>query len=184
MPTKIKCRYQTLPSWMRRLVRCVLLLACVGPGAGACASLPSTQQDYAVGQVVDADGWRLTLHGLALLPGDEWRQPDPGHAFCAVEVTLENLSSRIRYFMPERQMVVVDGTGQEYSMDHQAGVVSARTRGWTAPEGAFSVGGLAHGAIAYQLPVDSQDLRWVFRSGLLPSAEHVTFWLGSCPPEP
>jgi len=184
MPTKVERLYQTQPRWMRRLVRCMLLLACVGPVAAACASLPSVEKDYAVGEAAEADGWRLTLHSLVLLPGDRWRQPDPGKVFCAVEVTLENLSRGIRYFMPERQMVLVDGAGKVFSLDHQAGVVSARTRGWTAPEGAFSAGTLAHGAVAYELPKDAQDLRWVFRSSLLPWAEHVTFWLGSCPAEP
>ena len=172
--------HQTLTGWLWRFV----LLACAVPVAFACTSLPNAQQDYAVGQVVEVDEWRLTLHSLVFLPGDQWRQPDPGQTFCAVEVTLENLSRRIRYFMPERQMVMLDGTGREYTMDHRAGVVSARTRGWNAPEGAFNPEASAHGAVAYELPVEVQDLRWVFRSNLLPWAEQVGFWLGSCPAEP
>ena len=81
MPTKVERLYQTQPRWMRRLVRCMLLLACVGPVAAACASLPSVEKDYAVGEAAEADGWRLTLHSLVLLPGDRWRQPDPGKVF-------------------------------------------------------------------------------------------------------
>ncbi len=127
------------------------------------------------------DGWRVTVHNFLVLPPAEWRPPAPGHVFCAVEVTLENLSGQIRFFMPEKQMTLVDQDGTSYALDHTGGVVAARTYGWTVPDGEMSVGESAHGAATYQIPSDSGELRWLFRSSLFPWAPNLTFVLGELP---
>jgi hypothetical protein len=136
---------------------------------------------HAPGQPVDVDGWRVTVHRLYVLPPDQWRQAAPGHALCAVEVTLENLSDQIRFFMPEKQMTLIDQNGKSYALDHTAGVVAARTYGWTVPDGEMSPGEKAHGAATYQIPADAGQLRWLFRSSLFPWAPNLTFALGDAP---
>jgi hypothetical protein len=144
----------------------------------ACARSPGSPQAHRIGQHVGVEGWQVTVHSFSEIPGDEWRRPTPGHIFCAVEVTVENRSDQIRFFMPERQMTLVDDQARTYSLDHAAGVVAAKAQGWLVPEGEISIGEKAHGAAAYQIPSQASGLRWVFRTSLLPWAQQVTFVLG------
>jgi len=127
------------------------------------------------------EGWGITVHNLSRLSPDQWNQPSKGHVFCIVELTLENRSGQIRYFMPEKQMFLMDGAGRVYPPDHTAGVVAARQQDWTVPDGEMSVGEIAHGAGSYEIPSDVTELRWVFRSGLFPWSPEVTFTLGGLP---
>jgi hypothetical protein len=120
----------------------------------------------------------VTVHSFTELPADDWRQPAPGHVLCAVEVRLENRSDQIRFFMPEKQMTLVDAQGRSYALDHTARVVAAKTRGWLVPEGELSVSEIAHGAAAYQIPTQAGGVRWVFRSNLFPWAPQVIVFLG------
>jgi hypothetical protein len=146
--------------------------------AMACAGPQATEHLCAVGQTAEVNGWLVTVHAFSILPGDDWRQPAEGHVFCTVELTLENHSGKISFFMPEKQMQLRDGNNRTYAPDPQAGVVAARSRQWYAPQGAMSIGEKAHGAVAYQLPTGSKGLRWVFRGGLLPWSKAVVFVLG------
>jgi hypothetical protein len=166
----LSCHLSLPPLGPLITLACVLL--CV-----ACARSHSSQQLHALGDTVDVDGWRVTVHSFIELPTDDWRPPAPGHVLCAVEVRLENRSDQIRFFMPERQMTLVDAQGRSYALDHTARVVAARTRGWLVPEGEFSVSEIAHGAAAYQIPTQAGAVRWVVRSNLLPWAPQVVFAL-------
>ncbi len=173
----LRPRLSCFSGWLLRIsVAIALVLPCL-----SCTRLPGAENRYAPGQTVDLDGWRVTVHGLLVLPPDEWRQAAPGHVFCAVEVTLENLSGQIRFFMPEKQMTLLDEDGKSYTLDQSAGVVAARTHGWTVPDGEMSVGESAHGAASYQIPLDAGELRWLFRSSLFPWAPNLTFVLGEVP---
>jgi hypothetical protein len=149
--------------------------------SAACARTPQTAHLFAADKTAAIDGWRVTVHSFVTLPAEQWRQPAQDYVFCAVELTLENTSGRIRYVMPEKQMLLVDRDGRTYAPDHDAAVTAARARQWLLPEGELSVGGKTHGATAYQIPTDTQDLRWVFRTGLLPWAKTATFALGDLP---
>jgi len=148
-----------------------------------CARQPATARLYALGQTVDVDGWRITVHGLSALPAEAGRAPRPGQVFCTVEVTVENVSDRIRFVMPEKQMQLADAS-QVYVLDHDASVLAARTRQLLPPEGEVGVGAQVHGAASYQIPRTAQGLRWVFRSGLLPWSPAVEFTLGALQAEP
>jgi hypothetical protein len=150
----------------------------------SCARSPGSPQVYAIGQTVDVDGWQLTVHSFSEMRADQWRHPAPGHVFCVVEVTLENHSERIRFFMPEKQMTVVDEGANSYALDHAAGVIAAQAYGWLVPEGEMSVGEKAHGAAAYQIASQASGLRLIFRSDLLPWAPQVSFVLGDLPIRP
>jgi hypothetical protein len=144
----------------------------------ACARPQTTEHLWAIGQTAEVDGWRVTVHSFSTLPADEWRRPERGQLFCTVELTLENRSGQIRYVMPEKQMMLLDGDGRSYAPDRNAALITARSRQWLVPEGEFSVGQKAHGAAAYQIPSGSQGVRWVFRSSLFPWARKATFVLG------
>ncbi len=148
-----------------------------------CGKPPTTQQAVAVGQTAELDGWKITVHGLFRVEGDEWHQPAVGHIFCAVELTLENTSGRIRYVMPEKQMQLLDGANHAYATGRDAGVMAARSRQWYVPQGEVGVGKVLHGAAAYEIPADLHELRWTFRTGLLPWSKTVVFALGDVPPE-
>ena len=147
----------------------------------ACAGQRNVGQLYAISQTAGVDGWRVTVHSFCTLPPDQWHQPAEGHVFCAVELTLENSSGKIRYIMPEKQMILLDSDGRRYAPHHTAAVVTARQRQWIAPEGEMSIGERAHGAVSYQIPRDARGLRWLFRSGLFPWSASVTFVLGEVP---
>ncbi len=164
------------PPLLRVTVAIVLMLLW-----SSCTRPPGTDKWYSPGQTVELDGWRVTVHDLYVLPPDQWRQPAPGYVYCAVEVTLENVSGQIRFFMPEKQMTLVDQDDNSYTLDPTAGVVAARTHGWTVPDGEMSGDEEAHGAATYQIPSDSGGLRWLFRSSLLPWAPKLTFALGELP---
>ncbi|MBM4429498.1 MAG: DUF4352 domain-containing protein [Chloroflexi bacterium] len=159
----------------------ILLLAGVFLLCTTCARQQTTGELPGIGQAMDIDGWQITVHSLHLLPTDDWRQPAAGQVFCAVELTLENHSNQIRFFMPEKQMLLLDSEGRAYALNHNASVMAARARQWTAPSGEMSVGEVAYGAAAYQLPAGSQGVRWVFRSNLFPWSPSITFVLGDVP---
>jgi Domain of unknown function (DUF4352) len=148
-----------------------------------CAKPTATQQMVAVGQTAEVEGWRITVHGLSRVEGDEWHQPADGHIFCAVELTLENASGRIRYVMAEKQMQLLDAANHPYAAGRDAGVMVARSRQWYVPQGEVGVGQVLHGAAAYEMPADARGLRWTFRASLLPWAKTVVFALGDVPPE-
>jgi hypothetical protein len=159
------------------LVALALLLACAG-----CLAQPAATRLYPIGETAEVAGWRVTVHSFSVLPADEWRQPQPGQTFCAVELTLENASRTIRFIMPEKQ-ALLESAGRSYPPDVAATVLAQRERQWTVPEGEMDVGQQARGAVAYQIPARSQDVRWTFRSSLLPWSPCVTFDLGK-PPQP
>jgi hypothetical protein len=149
----------------------------------ACWKPSTTQQPYTVGQTAEMDGWKITVHGLFRIEGDEWHQPADGYIFCAVELTLENTSGRIRYVMAEKQIQLLDAANHSYAAGRDAGVMAARSRQWYVPQGEVGVGRVLHGAAAYEIPADARGLRWTFRTGLLPWSKTVVFVLGDAPPE-
>jgi hypothetical protein len=164
-----------------RFIALALLLATTALSA-SCGRLPATPAVCEIGQTAEIDGWSVTVLSFAALPADEWRRPDEGKIFCAVEMVVENSSECIRYVMPERQMTVLDEQGRRYSPDQDASVIAARTLAWLVPEGEFAAGASAHGAASYQIPSASESLIWVFRSSLFPWARQVTFMVGDASP--
>jgi len=149
--------------------------------SAACARQPTAGHLYAVGETAEVDGWRVTVHSFSALATDQWHVPAEGQLFCAVELTLENNSGQIRFVMPEKQMMLFDGSGRVYVPDRNAAVMAARSRQWIVPEGELSIGERPYGAAAYQVPSGSQGMRWVFCSSLWPWARRVTFVLGDIP---
>jgi hypothetical protein len=149
----------------------------------ACGKASTTPQPLGVGETAEVDGWKITVQGLSHLEGDQWHQPATGNIFCAVELSLENSSGRIRYVMAEKQMQLLDAANHRYAADHDAGVMAARLRQWYVPQGEVGVGQVLHGAAAYQIPVDAHGLHWTFRTGLLPWSKTVVFALGDVPAE-
>jgi len=145
--------------------------------ATACSAPPSSQRLFAIGETAELDGWRITVQRFTVLPSHPVFQPQPGQVLCAVEVTLQNASGRIRFVMPERQMLL-EAQGRTYALDRDATLLAARLRQWIVPEGELSVNETARGAASYQIPLQSQDVRWTFASGLLPWSERATFSLG------
>ncbi|HUT16561.1 MAG TPA: DUF4352 domain-containing protein [Anaerolineae bacterium] len=162
-------------------MRHTCLTAAIALLVAACARQQAPAQPYRVGQTAVLEGWGITVHHFSTLPPDQWHQPSEGHVFCIVELTLENRSGQIRYFMPEKQMLLMDEDGRVYPPDHTAGVVTARQRDWTVPDGEMSVGEMAHGAASYEIPSDVTELHWVFHRGLFPWLPKVTFALGGLP---
>ncbi len=170
------------PPWRHHKLRLAgMVFTVLVVASAACARSAEPAHLFAVDQTAPIDGWRVTVHSFVTLPAEQWRQPAQGHVFCAVELTLENTSGSIRYVMPEKQMLLVDQDGRTYAPDHDAAVTAARARQWLVPEGELSIGGKTHGATAYQIPTDTQDLRWIFRTSLLPWAKTTTFVLGDLP---
>lgn len=151
----------------------VLLLILV-----ACGKSSSTQTLYTAGQTAQVDGWQVTVHGLFPVQGDEWHQPAEGHIFCAVQLTLENTTKRIRYVMPEKQMQLLDAANHAFAPGRAAGVMAARSQQWYVPQGEVGPGQVLQGAAAYEIPADCRGLRWVFRSGLWPWSKTAVFVLG------
>lgn len=147
----------------------------------ACAKQPTTKHLYTVGETAEADGWQVTVHSFSILPADPWHQPKEGYVLCAVEVTLRNRSGKILYVMPEKQMTLLNGENRAYVLDSQANVMAARLHNWFVPQGGLEPGQEVHGAAAYQVPADAQDLRWAFRAGLMPWSHSVLFFLGALP---
>lgn len=148
---------------------------------GACTKQPITNRPYTVGETAKVDGWQVTVHSFSILPADPWHQPLKGHVLCAVEVTLQNKSGKILYVMPEKQMTLLDGENRAYALDSRASVMAARLHNWFVPQGGLEPGQEVHGAAAYQVPANAQDLRWIFRGGLIPWSHSVLFVLGALP---
>ena len=178
--TETEARYAPLLTRYKSTAMSMLLLALVVLSGSTCARQQASGELSTIGQSVDIDGWRVTVHSLTVLPTDEWRQPAAGQVLCAVELTLENRSNHIRFFMPEKQMLLLDSAGRSYALDNDASVMAARARQWNVPSGEMSPAEVAYGAAAYQLPTGLQ-VRWIFRSSLLPWARRITFELGAVP---
>jgi hypothetical protein len=157
---------------------CWLLVSMCCLGCTA-SSHPATE--WQLNKSAQSEGWRVTVLSLSALPADPYRQPLDGHIYVAVQLKLENESPRTRYVMPEQQMTLFDGGNNPYSPDPQAAVIAARALHWLIPEGEFAPGAVGQGAISYQVPIGTQDLRWVFRTNLYPRAATVTFVLGDAP---
>ncbi|MBC7260596.1 MAG: DUF4352 domain-containing protein [Chloroflexi bacterium] len=155
-----------------------MILVCLSV---ACTRQPTVEHHYALGETAEVDGWQITVHSFSILPPDPWHQPQGGYVFCAVELTLQNASGQIRYVMPEKQMTLLDGDGHAYALDSSASVMAARLHNWFAPQGGFEPDQKAYGAAAYQVPANAQNLRWVFRGGLLPWSSSAVFVLGDLP---
>jgi hypothetical protein len=156
---------------------CGALLA----SSSSCARSRTPEPRLVVGQTTEVEGWRITVHSFVRLAATEDRLPSPDYLFCSVEVTLENHSDAIRFFMPERQMTLTDANGSVYELDHNASVAAAQSRQWTVPDGEISIGETAHGAASYQIPADARELSWVFSSSLFPGTRQLTFELGDAP---
>jgi len=154
----------------------LLAISCLG-----CAPRRPPEAHWHVNESAESQGWRVSVAGLATLPPDPHRRPQDGHAFVSVHLRLENETTATRYVMPERQMTLLDGDGHVYAPDRDAAVVAARAFQWLIPEGAFPPGAIAEGAVSYQIPLAAQDVRWVFRTSLLPGAQSITFLLGDMP---
>lgn len=153
------------------LYLCCLLLALTG-----CRRAPAVTA--ALGEAAEVDGWRVTVHSAGTVTPDPYHPPEPGHVFFSVELTLENRSGAIRFFMPEKQMRLVDASGTAYPVHPTAAVAVARQSGWVAPDGEMSAGEEAHGAASYQVPEGAQGLRWVLTSGLLPGSPTIEVPVG------
>ena len=189
-------------------VEIALIFGALGVMTAACGRSPgfvgtpsrlTGEVRYGIGQTAEVDGWQVTVHRFTLLAATpvaapsvrdgvptgwstyEDRQPSPGYVFCAVEVTLENRSDTIRFFMPERQMTLRVENGTQYELDYNASVMAARSQQWIVPDGEISIGETARGAASYKVPADARGLSWVFRSSLLPGAQMVIFDLGNAP---
>ncbi|MGQ9492550.1 MAG: DUF4352 domain-containing protein [Anaerolineae bacterium] len=147
----------------------------------ACTKQYTTEHLYTLGQTAEIEGWRVMVHSFTILPPDQWHQPQGGQVLCAVELTLQNDSQRIRYIMPEKQMTLLDVNNRTYVLDSNASVMAARLHNWFVPQGGFDVGQRVYGAAAYQIPANAQQIRWVFHSGLWPWSGKVIFVLGDLP---
>ncbi len=141
----------------------------------ACSRVPAESDVFGIGHSASADGWRVTVHKVVDLEGMPNRQPAMGYRFCSLVVTLENSTERIRYFMPERQMVLIDSAGQEFAPDHTAAVLAARSGWGTVPDGEMSAHEIAQGSVSYQVPLRAQRLCWELRTSLLPWGQRLSF---------
>jgi len=157
---------------------CWLLVSMCCLGCTA-SSDPATEGQ--LNESAQSEGWRVTVISLWALPADTYRQPLDGHIYVAVQLKLENESPQTRYVMPKQQMTLFDGDAHAYEPDPEAAVIAARALHWLIPEGEFAPGAVGKGAISYQVPIGTQDLRWVFRTNLYPGAATVTFVLGDAP---
>jgi hypothetical protein len=164
-----------------RLLLVVIVLALAL--CAACARSQGERRSYTVGETADIEGWSVTVNGFHQLPSDAFIHPDPGHAYCAILLTVRNQSSGVRYVMYERQMTLVDSDGKQ-APHPAAGVAAARTGGWLPPDGSFVPGEAMSGAVSYQVDSAVDHALWQFRTGLLPWSGEVTFDLGKPTPLP
>jgi hypothetical protein len=119
---------------------------------------------------MEIDGWKLTVNGAHWLEPDPYRKPSAGHAFLAIELTLENITKGIRYVMPERQMLALGPDGDSLQPHPTAGVLAAKQQAWLVVQGEIGPGQVLTGAVSYEVPLDLSGWQWVFRPQLLGSS--------------
>lgn len=119
---------------------------------------PVETQTFEVGDTVSIGDSVLVVLGWEEVPGDDFSKPDEGKKFVAVEVLLVNQSSSSASISTLLQMSLKDNTGQKYDVDLLA---STATQSGNI-DGELSSGERVRGKVGFQVPVDVQDLQFVF----------------------
>ena len=95
--------------------------------------------------------------------GDEFTQPNEGHQFVAVDLSLENFGTTPQSISSVLQMQMKDDTGQVYGVDLIGTVVS----GGESVDGEIASGETWNRPVAFQTPLDATGLTFVFLGDLL-----------------
>lgn len=124
------------------------------------AELPGErpQTVFAIGDVIEIGNLALTVNEVTNPPGDSFNQPEEGHKFVVVDLTIQNRGSEAASISSMLQMSLKDDTGQGYDLDLAASVAS----GGTTPDGEIAPGETIRGQVGFQVPEDATGLVFVF----------------------
>jgi len=122
------------------------------------ASESPTQQEFGVGDSVEAGGVETTLNGVRVLPATDVDRPteNPDNRFLAADLTFENVSEG---------SVPVSGL-LEFALENEEGYSAsqaAHTRQKELAEGEIGPGQKARGEIVYEVPPESRGLQLDYR---------------------
>ena len=113
---------------------------------------------FEVGDIIEIGNLGLIVNEVSFPAGDDFTQPDAGNKFIAVDLSITNNTNESQAISSLLQMNLKDGTGQLYDVD----LISQVASGGTSPDGELAPGETLRGQVAYQIPVDAQDLVFVF----------------------
>ena len=125
-----------------------------GQGSKDEPSEPSTEQEFGVGDSIEAGGVEATLNGVRILPTTDLDRPteNPDNRFLAADLTFENVSEG---------SVSVSGL-LEFALKNEEGYSAsqtAHTRQKELSEDEIGPGQKASGEIVYEVPPESRGLQ-------------------------
>jgi len=118
----------------------------------------TAQQAFEVGDIVNIGDSVLVVLGWEEIAGDDFSKPDEGNRFIAVELLLVNRSDRAASISSLLQLSLKDSTGQNYKPD----LMASSATGSGQIDGELSPGERVRSKVGYQVPLDAQNLQFVF----------------------
>lgn len=133
------------------------------------AASASNDQMTAIGERVQAGVWALTVHEVIELEGDTFLPVPEGKRWIAVDLTLENESSKAEPVSSLLQFAVRDADGRKYTLD-----IGAQTAaGATQPDGEIAAGDKLRAPIAFEVPADASGLIFVFEPNVFSTKDTI-----------
>lgn len=139
-------------------------------------SIPVTQQNYKVGDVVSIGDHVLVVLGWENVQPSDFSKPDPGKKFVAVELLLVNNSQSAISVSTLLQMSMKDDTGQKYDVDFMASTAI----GGASVDGELAPGEKVRGKVGFQIAENATGLQFVFDASVFGSGK-VFIDLGANP---
>lgn len=121
-------------------------------------NLVQSEQIFQIGDSVEISDLVIQVLGVSYPAGTEIVKPKEGFRFVAVDVQLENQGSTTTEVTSIAQMYLKDGTGQKYTF--HLGAQAVLDSG--LPDDELQPGEMIRGQIGFQVPVEAQDLVFVF----------------------
>jgi hypothetical protein len=143
------------------------------PAAVADTPVPTIRDTVAplaeltIGSTGEIDGLKITLNEIRHEQGTIFK-PDPGNEYLVLNITIENTDAEPENVSSMLSFTVKDDTGQRYSESFTADVAKG-------PTGAIAPGDKVRGDTAYEVPLESKGLYWIFTPAF--SSEQLLFKL-------
>jgi hypothetical protein len=118
---------------------------------------PVSKDVYAFGDVAELEPFVIQVQ--AAEPQADWGEAKDGFHFVAFDVKLQNLAAEAQDVSLLLQFIVEDGAGTAYSVDPGASLGAVMSL-----NGRMDAGELGEGTVAFQVPDEAQDVKFVFRT--------------------
>lgn len=164
----MRIRSVALPGLLSLVI--VVVVSGCGGAAGPLPSgvaTPGLNGQYQVGQLAPIGNYVLKVDRVIYPPDIQGVKPDTGMKFLVLDLTIKTTDVNNDRISAAAQLVVRDSKGTSYTQD--ADVTPATDMSTTQLPSTIPALGSIHGEVAYQIPVDAQNLQLTFNPSFLAS---------------